>query len=50
MVGGLKKVKLRGIDKVGGVHLHRGCLQLVPIAKPDGQSLKGSFDPGTLRR
>ncbi len=43
MVGMLRKVKLRGIDKVGmAVHLHRSCLQPVPIAKSDGQNMNGA--------
>ncbi len=41
MVGMLRKVKLRGIEKVGWLfYLHRSRLQLVPLAKPDGQSMK----------
>jgi hypothetical protein len=26
------------------VYLHRSCLQLVPIAKPDGQNVRRGFD------
>ena len=49
MVGGLKKVKLRGIDKVGWLFTFTaGCLQLVPIAKSDGQNMKRSFASGAL--
>ena len=32
------------------VHLHRSCLQPLPIAKPDGQNMKRSFDSGPLGR
>jgi hypothetical protein len=28
------------------VHLHRSCLQPLPIAKPDGQGMTGSVDSG----
>jgi hypothetical protein len=28
------------------VHLHRNCLQPLPIAKPDGQSMTRSVDSG----
>jgi hypothetical protein len=47
MIGMLKKVKLRGIDKVGvAVYLHRSGLQPLPITKPDGQNMMRSFDFG----
>jgi hypothetical protein len=43
MVGMLKRVKLRGIDKVGWLFTSTGgCLQPLPIAKPDGQSMTWS--------
>jgi len=45
MVGMQKKVKLRGIEKVGWLFTFTGsCLPLVPIAKPDGQSMTRSAD------
>jgi hypothetical protein len=33
-------------NREGGmvVYFHRGCLQFVPIAKPDGQNVTGGFD------
>jgi hypothetical protein len=39
-------------DRQGGVvvHLHRGCLQSLSIAKPDGQSMTRSFDSARLTR
>jgi hypothetical protein len=47
MVGMLKKVKLRGIDKVGWLYLHRGRLQPVPLAKPDGPNMTRRFESGS---
>ena len=39
-------------DRQSGVavYLHRGCLQSVPIVKPDGQNMTGSFDSAPLSR
>ena len=30
------------------VHLHRSCLQPLPLAKPDGQNMTRSFDSDPL--
>ena len=48
MVGGLKKVKLRGIDKVGWLFTFTGAAYNLPIAKSDGQNMKRRFDSGAL--
>ena len=39
-------------NRQGGVavYLHRSCLQLVPIAKPDGPNVIPKFDAGPLDR
>ena len=48
MVVMLRKVKLRGVGKVGvAVHLHGSGLQPLPIAKPDGSSMTSSFETGS---
>lgn len=49
MVGGTQESKVER-DRQGrvAVHLHRSCLQLVAIAKSDGQNMKRSFDSGAL--
>jgi hypothetical protein len=43
MIGMLKKVKLRGIDKVGWLFTFTGAAQPLPITKPDGQNMMRSF-------
>jgi hypothetical protein len=51
MIGMLKKVKLRGIDKVGWLFIFTGAAyNLVPIAKPDGQNMTRRFDSAPLNR
>ena len=45
MIGMLKKVKLRGIDKCWvAVYLRRGSLQSVPVAQPDGRNVTRALD------
>ncbi len=49
MVGMLRKVKLRGMDKVRWLFtLYWSRLQPLPIAKPNGPSMTSDSDAGQL--
>ena len=51
MVGMLRKVKLRGIEKVGWLFTFTGAaLQPLPLAKPHGQDMTRSSDSEPLGR
>jgi hypothetical protein len=51
MVGMLRESEVaRNRQGRVAVYLHRGCLQLVPIAKPDGQNMNPEFRSGHAGR